>query len=167
MISVEDGIISRRCSNKKKMADMRHIIRVVNTDLDGKKQIAVALCRVKGVSRMFANALCQAAGIAPDKKAGALSEAEEGRLNDLIQKPGKAGIPSWLYNRRKDPESGEDSHLVGPDVRFTRDNDIKFQRKIKSYVGSRHASNLPVRGQRTQSNFRRQRKKQVSKKVRK
>jgi small subunit ribosomal protein S13 len=33
--------------------------------------------------------------------------------------------------------------------------DIKRLRKIKSYRGIRHASKLPVRGQRTRANFRR------------
>lgn len=148
------------------MAERRHIIRVANTDLAGGKQIAIALCKINGVGKMFSNALCRASGIDPAKKAGELSEAEEARLNDLIKSPGKAGLPSWLYNRQKDPETGEDGHLVGADVKFTRDNDIKFHRRLKSYKGQRHAVGLPVRGQRTRSNFRRQRKKQVSKRVR-
>jgi small subunit ribosomal protein S13 len=57
-------------------------------------------------------------------------------------------------------------HLIGADVKFARDNDIKFERKIRTYKGQRHAVGLPVRGQRTKSHFRRNRKKQVSKKAR-
>ena len=37
---------------------------------------------------------------------------------------------------------------------FTQDNDIKMLKKIKSYKGIRHSLGLPVRGQRTRSNFR-------------
>jgi small subunit ribosomal protein S13 len=37
---------------------------------------------------------------------------------------------------------------------FTKDNDIKLMRKIKSYKGTRHSAGQPVRGQRTKSNFR-------------
>ena len=54
----------------------------------------------------------------------------------------------------------------GKRVGYVRENDIKFQRKIRSYKGQRHAVRLPVRGQRTKSHFRSNRKKQVSKKVR-
>jgi len=44
--------------------------------------------------------------------------------------------------------------LVG-DLKFTKENDIKLLKKVKSYRGMRHALGLPVRGQRTKSNFRR------------
>jgi small subunit ribosomal protein S13 len=147
------------------MAD-RYIIRVANTDLDGKKQIAIALCRIKGVSHMLARALCTIAGIEPAKKAGALTEAEEAQLNELVRAPGKAGVPEWMLNRRKDPETGEDMHLIGPDVKYVRENDVKFQRKLRTYRGQRLALNLTVRGQRTKSHFRLNRKKQVSRKAR-
>lgn len=143
------------------MADQRYIIRVANTDLDGKKHIGVALTKVKGVNTSFAHAICEIAGIETSRKAGDLSDAEEKQLNELVKNP--QGIPSWMLNRRNDPETGEDGHLVGPDVAFVRDNDIKAERKLKTYKGQRHAHGLPVRGQRTQSNFRRHRKKQVSK----
>jgi len=60
-----------------------------------------------------------------------------------------------MLNRRKDYETGEDKHLLSSDLAFTKDNDIKMLKKIKSYKGMRHAFGLPVRGQRTRSNFRR------------
>ena len=37
---------------------------------------------------------------------------------------------------------------------FTQDNDIKMMKKMRSYKGIRHSLGLPVRGQRTKSNFR-------------
>ena len=40
------------------------------------------------------------------------------------------------------------------DLRFVQENDVKLMRKIKSYKGTRHSSRLPVRGQKTKSNFR-------------
>ncbi|MDD9953295.1 MAG: 30S ribosomal protein S13 [Candidatus Woesearchaeota archaeon] len=144
----------------------RYIIRVANTDLNGEKNIVFALRKVTGVGTMFANALCYAAGIDPNAKAGDISEAEEKQLNELIKQPKIGGIPEWMLNRQKDPETGETSHLSAADVKFFRENDIKQMRKIKSYKGQRHAVGLPVRGQRTKSNFRKHRKKQVSKKVR-
>ena len=40
------------------------------------------------------------------------------------------------------------------DLDFTVDNDLKRMKMIKCYRGMRHAFGLPVRGQRTKSNFR-------------
>lgn len=140
------------------MSQTRYIIRVANTDLAGERQIGIALTKIRGVSIMFASAICHVAGINAAHKAGDLSEAEEARLNEVIKQPAKFGIPEWMLNRRKDPETGEDSHLIGSDVNFTRDNDIKRMRKLRSYKGLRHAEGLTVRGQRTKSNFRKNKK---------
>ena len=51
-------------------------------------------------------------------------------------------------------ETGNDGHLLTSDLDFTKDNDIKRMRKIKSYRGNRHTRGLPVRGQRTRGSFR-------------
>ena len=59
-----------------------------------------------------------------------------------------------MVNRRKDIETGEDRHLVGVDLKFMQEQDIKRMIKIKSYKGVRHMFGLPVRGQRTRSSFR-------------
>ncbi len=66
----------------------------------------------------------------------------------------KFGTPVWMLNRRKDLELGEDRHLITSDLTFTQDNDIKMLKKIRSYKGVRHILGQPVRGQRTKSNFR-------------
>jgi small subunit ribosomal protein S13 len=142
----------------------RYILRIANTDLNGEKPIALALCKIKGVSHMFASALCYVGGIDKMKKAGDLSEGEEKRLNELIRNPRAAGIPEWMLNRRNDIESGEDVHLIGSDIAYTKENDIKRMKKLKTYKGLRHAVGLPVRGQRTKSNFRKNKKKGSGKK---
>ncbi|HIH24409.1 TPA: 30S ribosomal protein S13 [Candidatus Woesearchaeota archaeon] len=142
----------------------RFIIRIANTDLNGERKIPIALTKIKGVSHMFANALCEATGIDKSKKAGDLSDAEEKSLNDAIRNPKAVGIPVWMTNRRNDPETGEDSHLIGSDIAFTKDNDIKRMKKLKTLKGVRHAAGLPVRGQRTKSNFRKNKKRGSGKK---
>ncbi len=135
--------------------EFRHIIRVANTDLDGSKPIFIALRKIKGVSFMFSLMVLNIAGIDKIKRAGNLTDAELKVLNDAITTPKKLGAPVWMLNRRKDPETGESGHLVGTDVRFTLDNDLKIMKKTKSYKGMRHQSGLTVRGQRTKANFRR------------
>lgn len=134
--------------------EYRHIVRVVNTDLDGAKPIKHALRKIKGVDFMLANAVCDAAKVNKDLKTGTLSESDIGKLNDVIKNPTKFNLPRWLLNRRKDYESSEDMHVTGPDLNLAKDNDVKRLMKIKSYRGMRHAWKLPVRGQRTRSNFR-------------
>jgi len=142
----------------------RYIVRIANTDLNGEKPILQALRKIKGVSHMFAHALCVAAGIEGSKKAGDLSDGEEKTLNDVIRAPKAAGIPVWILNRRNDTETGENSHLIGSDITFVKDNDIKRHKKLKTYKGLRHAVGLTVRGQRTKSNFRHNKKRGSGKK---
>jgi len=180
--SLEDLIRSRQCLfqwksrrdllrqgsvtkiEKEKSMATRYILRIANTDLNGEKPIVMALQKIKGVSHMYASAMCYVCGIDKRKKAGDLTEAEEKRLNDMIRTPRQAGIPEWMLNRRNDPEVGEDVHLIGSDIAYVRENDIKRMKKVKSNKGMRHAAGLPVRGQRTKSNFRKNKKKGSGKK---
>jgi small subunit ribosomal protein S13 len=134
--------------------EFRHLVRIANTDLQGEKQIGYALRRIKGVNFQFANAVCRIANIERRKKVGELTDEEVDRLDKVIRTPLESGAPIWMINRRKDYEDGTDKHLITTDLIFTKDNDIKRLRKIKTYRGLRHASGLPVRGQRTKSNFR-------------
>ncbi|MBW2968714.1 30S ribosomal protein S13 [Candidatus Woesearchaeota archaeon] len=133
---------------------IRHLVRIANADIDGKKQILYALKKAKGVDIMFANAALKIAGINLTKKAGYLSDQEVKKIEEILKNPKKHGIPAWLYNRRKDMETGEDKHLLGADLQFTKETDIKTMKKIKTYRGVRHIRKLPVRGQKTRSNFR-------------
>lgn len=140
-----------------KMAEQknfRHIVRIVNTDLDGNKKIISSLRTIKGVSFMFANMACKLASIEKDKKTGELSESEVEQLNSVLKEPLKYKAPVWMLNRRRDPEEAKDSHLLSTDARFVQDNDIKQLKKIKCYRGIRHILKLPVRGQNTKAHFR-------------
>ena len=133
----------------------KHIVRVAQTDLEGTKPIAHALCKIKGVGKHMAQALCSAASVEHTKKTGILSPEEVKALEAAIASPLKANIPEWMLNRRKDYEDGFDKHLIRADLDFTVDNDLKRLKKIKCYRGIRHQLGLTVRGQRTKSNFRR------------
>ena len=59
-----------------------------------------------------------------------------------------------MINRKNDYETGEDKHLLAGTLNFVQDNDLKRLKKIKTLRGIRHQRKLPVRGQRTRSNFR-------------
>lgn len=135
--------------------EFKHLVRIANTDLDGNKPLYHSLKKIKGVNFMFANAILSTAKLDKKRKVGYLSDAEIKLLDDIIKNPLKHKVPIWLYNRKKDVETGKDIHLVGGDLDFYKENDIKMMKKIKCYKGIRHIYGLPVRGQRTKSNFRR------------
>ena len=134
--------------------ELKYFVRIANTDLDGNKSIGLALTKIKGVGFMFSNAVLNSAAISKSKKTGYLTEPEAAKIEEIIKEPSKFNIPSWLFNRKKDPDDNVDRHLIGSNLAFTQDNDIKMMKKIKSYKGIRHSLGLPVRGQRTRSNFR-------------
>jgi small subunit ribosomal protein S13 len=135
------------------MAEFNHIVRILSTDLDGNKKTVDALRKLHGVSFMYANAACVVSGVPKGSKAGELSPAQVQRLEEVIKTA--EGMPVWMKNRRKDYETGEDKHVLATDLDLTQENDIKRLKKIKAYRGIRHIHGQPSRGQRTKSNFRR------------
>ncbi|MBU2560877.1 MAG: 30S ribosomal protein S13 [Nanoarchaeota archaeon] len=134
--------------------DYRHIVRIADTDLDGSKPIGHSLNKIKGVSFMFANAVCTFSRIDKKKITGQLNADEVKRLNEILKEPSKYGFPVWMLNRRKYAETGENRHIIGADLKWQVENDIKLMKKIRSYKGVRHMLGLPVRGQKTKNNFR-------------
>jgi len=134
--------------------EFRHIVRIGEADLQGDRKLLPSLRNIKGISFTLANAACIVSGVDGNKKVGDLTNENIKKLEDVVRNPKKYNIPEWALNRRKDFETGEDKHVVGSDLRFQKDQDIKHLKKIKCYRGVRHSSGLPVRGQRTKGNFR-------------
>jgi len=142
------------------------VIRLLATDIEGKMTLYSGLTKIKGISWGMANAICNSLKMNKNKKIGSLSEEELEKVSKFVKNP---NLPDYLLNRAKNIESGEDQHLVGSDLELRKEFDIKKLKKIKSYRGIRHNSKLPLRGQRTRSNFRRNRAKGsgIKKKVKK
>ena len=132
--------------------EFRYMIRLLDKDINGNLQARHALTKVYGIKYFLSNAICNLAQIDRVKKMGALSDQEIQKIQFIVKNPTE--IPSWAFNRKKDRETGSDKHLVGADLKFSREIDVKHLRKIKCYRGVRHSLGLPVRGQRTRSNFR-------------
>lgn len=145
----------QQAGQAKQDANYKHIVRVANVDIPGNKQIKVALKNIKGVSFNLAHAICNIANIDTKKKTGNLTDQEVKKLDELVKSIDKAGVPEWMLNRRKDYNSGENKHILEGVLAFVQDNDLKRLKKIKTLRGARHQRKLPVRGQRTKSNFRR------------
>jgi small subunit ribosomal protein S13 len=139
------------------------IIRLAETNLDGTKRVYDAIRNIRGVSFMMGNAISKVSGLG-DKKISDLSDQEKESLEDMIMHPEKHGIPVWMYNRKRDPTTGEDRHIAVSELEFTHKTDVDLMRKLKTYKGVRHSSGLPVRGQRTRGSFRKGKTVGVSKK---
>ena len=139
---------------KEQKENFRYFVRIANTDLDGNKPIANALKKIKGVGFMFSNMICNLSGVDKMTKVGYLKEDEVKKIDDILNNISKYNVPSWMLNRRKNYEDGKDYHLFTGDLTFAEENDVKRMKKIRCYKGIRHGQGLPVRGQRTKSNFR-------------
>lgn len=134
--------------------NLRQLVRIAETDLQGKKTLLFALSRIKGIGVSFANAVCNLAKIDGFRKTGSLSDAEIEKLEKVIKDPIDSGVSVWMLNRQKDLETGVDKQIISSDLLFNVENDVKFMKKIKCYKGIRHILGQPVRGQRTRSKFR-------------
>jgi len=145
--------------------EYRFIVRLMGTDLDGSKKVTYGISKIRGVGVNFAHAVVKASRVNPDSRIGTLSEAEMGRIEDAIKDPLKHGIPTRLFNRRKDVETGRDMHLVGPDLALGIKADIDFMKDIRSWKGIRPSLGLKVRGQRTRTTGRSGKAVGVKKKV--
>ncbi len=143
--------------NKSKEQEYREkVIRILSKDIEGGMGVYVGLSKIKGISWTFANAICNVLKIDKRRKIGSLSEEEIKKITEFSKNP---KVPNYLLNRRKDFETGEDKHLTAGDMELQKEFDIKRLKKIKSYKGYRHSAGLPLRGQRTRSNFRKNRRK--------
>lgn len=119
-------------------------------------KLYAGLTKIKGISWAISNAICKVLKLDKNTKIGALTDEQIKIISEFAKNP---QIPSHLVNRRRDLETGEDRHLVGSDLELRKEFDIKILKKIKSYRGVRHTAGLPLRGQRTRSHFRKNRKK--------
>ncbi len=131
------------------------IIRMSGRDINGNFTIQKAIDQIKGVGANLAHAIAFNAekkyGIPMSTKLQDLSEENLEKLEEAIKDPVRLGIPSYLFNRRKDLETGKDLHMVGVDLMVKTRQDIDREIKIQTYRGFRHQYGQKVRGQRTRS----------------
>jgi small subunit ribosomal protein S13 len=131
--------------------EFRYIVRILGSDSAGTLKVSYAVTKVKGVSLSLSNAILKKAGINPDLRAGFLTEADIEKIEDVIKEPAKYNLPVWMFNRRKDTETGKDLHLITADLILRSKTDIDEAKEIRSWRGYRHAYGLKVRGQRTKT----------------
>jgi small subunit ribosomal protein S13 len=138
------------------MADeeLKHLVRIMNTDLQGNQPVQYALTGIRGVGRRTARIIIDSTGIDPTETLGYLSDEDIEKLDAAVDKF-EGIIPVWMLNRRNDPITGDNKHLLGQDIMMTLREDLNNLKKVRAYRGIRHERGLKVRGQRTKSTGRR------------
>ena len=146
--------------------ELRYIVRLHGTGLDGTKKVPYALDGIKGVGINLAEIIVKIAGIDPEARLGDLTDAELRKIEEVLKDPTAQGVPFQMLNRRRDPRTGKDIHLLGPDLDLNLKDDIELMKEIRSWKGIRHAQGLRVRGQKTRTTGRKGKAIGVSKKER-
>ena len=82
--------------------EFQHILRMLNTNIDGRTSVQYALTAIPGIGRRFSNLICKKADIDLSKRAGELTPEEVEKLIAIISNPLQFKIPVWYLNRRKD-----------------------------------------------------------------
>ena len=134
--------------------DFKYIIRIANSDVSGEERLGFALTSIRGVGPRISNAIIQKLKLNPEELAGNLTDKNVDEIENAVQNINEF-VPSWLLNRQKGYDTGENIHPVSVDLKMVHDDDLNRMKKVKSYKGIRHASGHKVRGQRTYSNGRR------------
>lgn len=106
--------------------------RISGVVIPAEKQVQIALTYIYGIGPKFASTILAAASIEPTTRVKDLTEAEEQRLREVIDR----------------------DYTVEGDLQRLVTNNIKRLKDINAYRGLRHKSGLPVNGQRTRTNAR-------------
>jgi len=106
--------------------------RIAGVDLPRDKRAEIGLTYIFGIGRATSNKILAEAGVNPDTRVKDLTEAETGRLREVIDRTFK----------------------VEGDLKRDIALNIKRLIEIGCYRGLRHRRSLPVRGQRTKTNAR-------------
>ncbi len=142
--------VEKTTEETKGTPEIKHLVRVVNTDLDGHKSVQYTLTGLKGIGIRTARILANDAGIDSTEIIGSLKDSEVEKLRNAID-DFESVVPTWMLNRRKDLATGKDKHLIGVNLGLSLTEDINIMKKTRSYRGIRHERGLRVRGQRTRS----------------
>ena len=129
-----------------KADDFTYILRVLNTNLNGKRRVPFALKEIKGVGRRFAHIICKVGRIDPKKRAGELTEAETKKISDVIADPEGYGVPKYLLNRQFDFKDGNNYQLASNSLDTKLREDLERMKKIRAHRGLRHYWGLKSRG---------------------
>eukprot|EP00127_Corallochytrium_limacisporum_P006359 Clim_evm70s225 gene=Clim_evmTU70s225 len=142
----------------------QHILRILNTNVDGRVKIMFALTAIKGCGRRYSNLVCKKADVDLNKRAGELTEEEIERVVTIMQNPRQYKIPDYFLNRQRDIKDGKFSQLLANQLDNKLREDLERLKKMRAHRGIRHYLGIRVRGQHTKTTGRRGRTVGVTKK---
>jgi len=108
------------------------LARIAGVNIPTGKRAVIALTYIHGIGRTTAMKICEACGIAAERRVNDLSDDEVARIRDMID---------------------QDLTVEG-ELRRDVAMNIKRLMDLGCYRGLRHRRQLPVRGQRTHTNAR-------------
>lgn len=106
--------------------------RISGVVIPSEKQVHVALTYIYGIGPKHSESILAAANIEPTTRVKDLTEAEEQKLREIIDR----------------------DYVVEGDLQRLVSNNIKRLNDVGAYRGIRHRAGLPTRGQRTRTNAR-------------
>ncbi len=127
----------------------QYILRILNTNVDGRRKVVYALTAIPGVGRRISNLICKKAEVDLTKRAGELSAEEIERVVGILQNPSAFHIPDWMVNRKKDRVDGKSYHVVSNQIATKLREDLEALKKVRAHRGLRHYWGIKVRGQHT------------------
>lgn len=129
--------------------EFQHILRVLNTNIEGKRKIMFAMTKICGIGKRFSNLICKKAEIDVNERAGNMSNEEIEKLVAIINNPKQFKVPDWFLNRQRDIVTGKTSQCVINVLIGAVRGDIERMKKIRVHRGVRHYWGHRVRGQHT------------------
>ncbi|PIK51561.1 hypothetical protein BSL78_11552 [Apostichopus japonicus] len=112
----------------------QHILRVLNTNIDGKCKIMYALTAIKGIGRRYSNICCRKADVDTSKRAGELSDEEVEKLVTIMANPRQYKIPDWFLNRQKDVKDGKFNQIIANGLENKLREDLERLKKSEPIV---------------------------------
>jgi small subunit ribosomal protein S18e len=149
------NMFANRSSSLMQGPEFQHILRILNTNVEGKRNVVFGLTKIGGIGRRFGDLICKKSEVNVNKRAGELTADEIEKLVAVIQNPRQFKIPTWFLNRQKDFKTGKYSQVFAQNIAAKLRDDIERLKKIRAHRGLRHWWNIRVRGQHTCSTGRR------------
>ncbi|VVC03613.1 30S ribosomal protein S13 [Candidatus Burarchaeum australiense] len=138
--------------------DFRGVVRLAGKDMRGDVPLRRAVMRVKGIGDRLGTVLAEKAieemKLANDTVIGLLNDEQMKKVEEILSHPERYGVPHYLLNRQKDPETGEDRHVISTDVQFSMRQDIERDKGMNTWRGYRHLYGQKVRGQHSRTSGR-------------
>merc|ERR1739838_263319 len=110
----------------------QHILRLMNTNIDGRRKVMLAMTAIKGVGRRYSNIVLKKADIDLSKRAGEMTEEEVEKIVTIMSNPRQYKIPDWFLNRQKDIKDGKYTQVMSNSLGTKLREDLERMKNPRS-----------------------------------